>query len=365
MRILVLLHDSFGGRGGIAKFNRDLLGALCSHPQVAEVVCLPRVIVEDIGKLPAKLDFRVAASKGKAAFLLQELKLLIEPGWYDLVICGHLRLIPLMRLLNLKPKAPMGLILHGVDAWEPYGGPSVLAGVRKLDWFLAVSDYTKRRFLDWTGIAPERGLVVPNAVDLSRFTPGPKSPELLKRYKLEGKRVLMGMARLDERERYKGFDEMIEAMPALLKTHPDLAYMICGDGTDKQRLIDKAASLGLADKVVFTGYVAEAEKVDHYRLADCFLLAGWGEGFGIVLIEAMACAVPSIASNLDASTEAVADGELGIVVNPKDQADLIRGIEAALARPRVVPPGLDRFSDQAFERRIHSMILDPLAARRG
>jgi glycosyltransferase involved in cell wall biosynthesis len=364
MRILVFLHDAFGGQGGIAKFNRDLLGALCSHSAVTEVVALPRVIVEPVGTLPAKLDYRTGASHGKAAFLAHELRVLATPGWFDLVICGHLRLIPLMSLLRIRRPAPLGLILHGVDAWQKIGGEETEAGLQRLNWFLSVSQFTKDRFLEWAPVLPQRGLVIPNAVDLTRFTPGPKSQALLDRYNLNGKRVLMGMARLDERERYKGFDEVMEAMPSLLTHHPDLAYMICGGGTDRARLEQKSRDLGIADKVVFTGYVDEAEKVDHYRLADCFLLAGWGEGFGIVLIEAMACGVPSIASNQDASAEAVANGELGIVVNPRDQSSLIAGIEEALKRPvGVVPPTLDRFGQEAFEQRIHTMILNPLVKR--
>ncbi|MBI3516406.1 MAG: glycosyltransferase family 4 protein [Proteobacteria bacterium] len=361
MRILVLLHDAFGGRGGIAKFNRDLLTALASHPRVADVVALPRVIVEAIGPLPDKLDYRAYAAGGKAAFLAAELAALATPRWFDLVICGHLRLLPLVQLLELRGRAPLGLVLHGVDAWEPYGGAAVRRGLTRLDWFLAVSEVTKQRFLGWSRVAPQRGIVIPNAVDLAHFTPGPKSPALLARYGLAGKRVLMGMARLDNRERYKGFDEVMAALPALLRAHPDLAYMICGDGSDRARLEAKARDLGIADRVVFTGYVDEAEKVDHYRLADCFLLAGWGEGFGIVLIEAMACGVPAIGSRLDASCEAVGNGTLGIVVDPKDPDDLRRGITAALARPRdVVPPGLDTFSYRSFERRVHERILAPL-----
>jgi phosphatidylinositol alpha-1,6-mannosyltransferase len=361
MRILVLLHDAFGGRGGIAKFNRDLLTALASHPQVTEVVALPRVIVEAIGPLPDKLDYRAYAAGGKAAFLAAELAALATPRWFDLVICGHLRLLPLIQLLEIRSRAPLGLVMHGVDAWEPFGGSAVRRGLKRLDWFLSVSEVTKQRFLDWSGVTPDRGIVIPNAVDLAEFTPGPKRPDLLARYGLAGKRVLMGLARLDERERYKGFDEVIDALPTLLQRHPDLAYMICGDGTDRARLEAKARALGLAERVVFTGYVDEAEKVDHYRLADCFLLAGWGEGFGIVLIEAMACGIPSIGSSLDASCEAVGNGDLGIVVDPKSEADLIRGIEAALAQPRgIVPPGLDTFSFRSFEARVHERILGPL-----
>jgi phosphatidyl-myo-inositol dimannoside synthase len=210
-----------------------------------------------------------------------------------------------------------------------------------------------------------KGIVVPNAVDLGQFTPGPKRPDLVARYNLAGKSVLMGMGRLDARERYKGFDEVIEMMAAVRDQRPDLAYLICGDGSDRARLEAKAKQLGIAEAVIFTGYVPEAEKVDHYRLADCFLLAGWGEGFGIVLIEAMGCGIPAIASNLDASSEAVGDGKFGLVVDPRDRQQLFASVEQALARPKAVPQGLETFSDAAFERRIHQRILDPLAVRRG
>ncbi len=361
MRILAFLHDAFGGRGGIAKFNRDLLLALTADPRVREVVCLPRIIAEAVGPLPAKLDYRAAAAGGKAAYLAAMAQAIARPGWYDLVICGHVRLLPLMLAIELKPAAPMGLILHGVDAWDPIGGWATRRALARLDWFLSVSDFTKRRFLAWSGVAAERGLVVPNAVDLAAFTPGPKDPALLARWGLAGRTVLMGLGRLDARERYKGFDEVMEAMPRLLPRHPDLAYLIAGDGSDRPRLEAKARSLGLADRVVFTGYLPEAEKVATYRLADCFLLAGWGEGFGIVLIEAMACGVPAIASPLDASAEAVGDGRFGLVVDPKDPEALAAAIDTALARPRHVPDGLDTFSFDAFQARIRRLIVDRVA----
>ena len=69
MRVLVLIHDAFGGRGGIAKFNRDLLTALASAPGVTEVVALPRYIVEPVGTVPENLQYDEAASHGKLAYL--------------------------------------------------------------------------------------------------------------------------------------------------------------------------------------------------------------------------------------------------------------------------------------------------------
>jgi phosphatidylinositol alpha-1,6-mannosyltransferase len=365
MRILVPLHDAFGGRGGIAKFNRDFLEALCAHPAVSEVVCLPRTIVEDLGVMPDKLDFRTRSAGGKARYMLSLLALLAERRWFDLIVCGHLNLLPLMRPLELRGPTPLGMILHGVDAWAPHGGGQTRRGLTRLDWFLSVSRFTAEKFVGWTGVPSAKGIIVPNSVDLSRFTPGLKPDYLAERYGLKGRTVLMGMARLDAREKYKGFDEVIELLPTLALTRPDIAYMICGDGTDRARLEAKARDLGVADRVIFTGWIDEAEKVDHYRLADCFLLAGWGEGFGIVLIEAMACGVPAIASNLDASSEAVGDGALGLVVNPKDPKDLQKGIEASLRIQRpFVPDNLDQFSKPAFDKRVADLIIDPLLANR-
>jgi phosphatidyl-myo-inositol dimannoside synthase len=82
-----------------------------------------------------------------------------------------------------------------------------------------------------------------------------------------------------------------------------------------------------------------------------------------VLIEAMACGVPSIASNRDASAEAVADGRFGIVVDPLDVGALAHAIEDALSRPNAVPDGLEIFDQPAFERRVHDDILGPMLER--
>ena len=172
----------------------------------------------------------------------------------------------------------------------------------------------------------------------------------------------MTLARLDSRERYhasgiKGIDEILDILPELIAKVPDLVYLVAGDGTDRPRLEAKVKSLDLERHTVFTGHVAEAEKADHYRLADVFVLAGRGEGFGIVLLEAMACGVAAVASKLDGSREAVLNGALGVVVDPTDRTDLQAGILAALQRPAGAPPeGLAHFSYPNFETRLHEIL---------
>jgi glycosyltransferase involved in cell wall biosynthesis len=221
---------------------------------------------------------------------------------------------------------------------------------------VAISAATAAKFRAWAHPAGQKLQTLPNAIHPEWYGPGPKNPELLRRYGLEGRRVLMTLGRLVSVERYKGFDEVLELMPELVRTMPDLAYLIVGDGTDRARLEEKARALGLDGRVVFAGHVVEAEKADHYRLADAYVMASRGEGFGFVLLEAMACGIPVVASRLDGGREAVRDGELGLLVDPANREQLRAAILEALARPKgIVPAGLDHFSFANFEARTHGL----------
>lgn len=362
MRLLTLVTDAFGGRGGIAKFNRDLLASLCSHPATTEVVALPRVMTEPVTRpMPDRLSYHPESAGGKADYARAVVQKLRTGGDFDGVVCGHLNLLPLAALAAAWKRAPLLLVIHGIDAWQPPQGGLMAMLTRKavarIDAFVAVSALTKERFLAWTGLPEERGFVVPNCIDASGFGPGPKRADLLARYGLEGKRVLLTLGRMDPAERYKGFDETMEAVAALTPDHPDLAYLICGDGDDRSRLEQKARDLSIADRVVFAGYIPESEKADHYRLADAFVMPGRGEGFGIVYLEALACGVPVVASSRDASREAVRDGLLGEVVDPDALDSVQRGILNALATEHDgVPDELAYFSFENFRARWHLVV---------
>lgn len=360
MRMLVLATDAFGGRGGIAKFNRDLLTTLCLHPDVDEVVALPRLLPEDPGVLPKGLSYKTGAAGGKATFTRSVLRELATGGEFDGVVCGHLNLLPLAALAARWKQVPLLLVIHGIDAWEaPAGG--IGARLTRLalahtDAFVAVSQVTKDRFLAWADLPEAAGFVVPNCIDASGFGPGPRTPELLERYGLADRTILLTVGRLSAQEQYKGHDEVLEVLPKLATDVPGVAYLIVGDGDDRARLEQKAEALGVADRVVFAGYIPEADKADHYRLADAFVMPGRGEGFGIVYLEALACGVPVVASLLDASREAVRDGMLGHVVDPGDASSVRTGILAALASEREVPDGLAYFSFERFVDRWHGVV---------
>ena len=355
MTLLALVSDAYGSRGGVAAVNRGVFAALAADG--ARIDVLARApLDEPPSPLPPGVRFDERSTGGAGAFL-RALAPVVARGAYDAVFCGHLHLAPLAALAAARARVPFVLMVHGIEAWGPPHWPDTqrpavmaltLAAARRAAAVVAPSAFTLGRFERRARLHPGRGRVVPNPVDLSDFTPGPPRADLVERYGLAGRRVVLTMARLNGAEHYKGHDEVIAALPGL---GDDVTYLVCGGGDDRDRLEAVAQATGVADRVVFAGYVPEGEKADHYRLADAFAMPGRGEGFGIVYLEAMACGVPVVASSADASREAVLDGALGIVVDPADPAAVREGIRSALRTPKGVPDGLDHFSRARFDDR--------------
>jgi asparagine synthase (glutamine-hydrolysing) len=376
LRVFVLLTDGFGGFGGIAKFNRDFLAALCSHERVEEVMALPRVMPHAPEQLPPKLNYVRSSLGGKRRYIrsvignAKKFRAANRPGAQTLIICAHIHLLPAALLARRICGGNLHLIIHGVEAWKPTRNRLANACVRRINGFISVSNVTKRRFMRWSRLRDDQGIVLPNCVDLSAFAPGPKPDVLLDRYQLRGKKVLLTLGRLASEEHYKGFDEVLEILPRLVREIPGLVYLICGDGSDRGRLERKAVTLGFRDRVVFAGRISDAEKADHYHLADVYVMPGSGEGFGIVCLEALACGIPVIGSKADGSREALLFGQLGALVDPRDPDEIISAVlkvlkPAADDRPRTTDDGqrpadkghsVEYFSSVRFERRVHEIV---------
>ncbi len=360
MNILALLTDAFGGYGGIALYNRDVLSALCSHPEVEQVVALPRSISNALESLPGKLHYNIPAAKGAPAYLAAVTKELLKGGKYDLVLCAHINLIPVAWLFAKLLKVPLILQVYGIDAWQPTARSFTNRWVASVDMVISISNYTTDRFLEWSQVSSERCRLLPNAIDLKKYGEDEKSLELMKKYGLAGKAVLMTLGRMSSEEQYKGFDKVLELLPELKKKIPKIVYVIAGDGDDRPNLEEKAQLLEVADSVVFTGMVDEAEKADLYRVADLYVMPSRGEGFGFVFLEAMACGIPVVASLVDGSRDAVRDGRLGIMVDPDDREELLQAIIQGLEQPKGIPVGLEYFSFENFTRRLHAIVDETL-----
>ena len=267
-------------------------------------------------------------------FIMAVFTTLVSRRQPDLIICGHINLLPLARLAAIRSQHRWCCSSMALMPGNRHAARNAARLVSKADLILSISEITRQRFISWSRVTEERVQLLPNAIKLDRYGEGEKNPELLNRYGLEGKCVLMTLGRLAAVQRHKGVDEVIQVMPRLLEEFPEPGLPGAGGGDDIDRLHKKALDHGVDEHVIFTGMVEEAEKADHYRLADAFALTGFGDGFGFVLLEAMACGIPVVASELDGSREAVLDGELGRLVDPSDPDSLVEGIALALRKEK-------------------------------
>jgi glycosyltransferase involved in cell wall biosynthesis len=363
LRILMLATDAHGGTGGIAQYNRDVVAALAADAAVAQVVVLPRAIAEAPAGAPAKALYDTAATGGIAAFARRALAQALCGGRFDLVFCAHVNLSPVAAVASRIARAPLVLAVHGIDVWAPPSRRLAVVASGSADLILSVSELTVERMRAWLPGPRPPVAVVPNAVHLEHFGIGGKAPDLVSRHNLAGRRVIMTLGRMAASERAKGFDEVIELMPRLRAHCPDLVYLCAGDGDDRERLEAKARDMarrsGCTDAVVFTGRIPEERKADYYRLADAYVMASHWEGFGIVLIEALACGVPVVGSTADATQEALLNGDLGPSVDPDDPDALATAILEALDRPRQVPERLSYYAFENFQARLRAA-LQPL-----
>ncbi len=208
--------------------------------------------------------------------------------------------------------------------------------IRDCRFLVTNSPATTREFLDY-GIPRERIVEIIPAVDARVFTPGPRPEYLVRRHGLEGKRVLLTVARLARR---KGHDLVLRAL-GLLGDIPDLRYIIVGGGEDRARLEEIVTREGLGSTVIFAGRVPESELPDYYRLCDLYVMPNREvpevtdslEGFGISFIEAAACGKPAIAGRSGGTDAAVVEGETGYLVDPEDPAELASKIRLLLDSP--------------------------------
>jgi phosphatidylinositol alpha-1,6-mannosyltransferase len=329
--LLALVTDAYGGRGGIAQYNRDFLEALAESALFSSIVVLPR-LAPDSPKPPSAIT-QLAAHSGRVAYSIAALRTSLLRR-IDVVFCGSLLMVPLAAMIAWMKGAKFILQTHGIEVWPR---PSKLqrAGVERADLLLSVSRHTRGAILAWAAIAPERVLVVPNTVR-EMFTPADASKQR-SALGLDGKRVLLTVGRMVATERYKGHDRVMAAIPELVKQGHDIGYLIVGDGDDRPRLEAIAAELGVENRVKFLGAVDPETLLEIYRSADLFVMPSTGEGFGIAFLEAMASGTPALGLDVAGARDALGESELGTAVS---ENDLVSAIGCLLAEARPDPGAL-------------------------
>ena len=199
------------------------------------------------------------------------------------------------------------------------------------------SELVRQRLASF-GVEREKIEVLYPAVDLDKYQPLEVPLKYLESQKLAGRKILLSVGRLIER---KGNDQVLEALPKVIREFPDVLYCIVGIGPYEKELRKEIERLNLVDHVRFMGKVPPEDLVFLYNACQVFVMpsreitgGGHIEGFGIVYLEANACGKPVIGGRSGGVAEAIRDGETGFLVDPCSPAEITEKITYLLSHPR-------------------------------
>ncbi len=217
----------------------------------------------------------------------------------------------------LVGRIPVTITLRGTEvpharSWSRR--PFLKQALKDATRLFAVSSSLKQQAMA-LGVPADKVRVVGNGVDTDKFFPADRAAARQRLGLPERAKVLITVGGLVER---KGFHRVLEVMPGLLGQQPDLHYLIvggpCAEGDWSERLRQQAQDLGLDERVHFLGAMPSEELRGPLSAADVFVLATRNEGWANVLLEAMACGLPVVATDVGGNVEVVSKPELGRIV---------------------------------------------------
>jgi glycosyltransferase involved in cell wall biosynthesis len=184
------------------------------------------------------------------------------------------------------------------------------------------SEFSRSQILKCVGGDPDKVKVVYAGVH-SAYCPHKMDQHFLSSKGLEGKRLLVFVGRLIPR---KNLDFLLDVFIDVSNQRSDAYLVIIGEGELRPALQYKVKQVGLNHKILFTGFVSEMEKIQWLNAADIFVSASSMEGFGLNVVEAMACGKPVIVSNAGSLPEIVEQGKTGFVVPLGDKKGFVNAI---------------------------------------
>lgn len=229
----------------------------------------------------------------------------------------------------LNPHACGAIGDVGVLSSTALGRLRLRATVRRADAFVAISGPIGAELRE-AGVPEARILAVPNGVDVERFRPAAAEERAALRRSLglpEGPLVVYTGRLAPE----KGVDVLAAAWPRVLARLPSARLWMLGDGAERGRLADAARQAGVAGTIALPGPVADVSPF--VRAADAAVLPSRTEGMPVALLEAMACAVPVVATAVGGSAEVLRDGVTGRLVPPERPDALADALVEALEEP--------------------------------
>ena len=203
-----------------------------------------------------------------------------------------------------------------------------------LDRVLINSRAVRDRLREWYGLPDDKGVVIPHGIDTQLFQFDANGRDRL-RAALEipdGVFLFGSVGRLAPE---KGNDRLLPVF-ARVAADPACAHtrlVLAGEGPESAALLALAAELGIADRVLFPGWIADADRVPFISALDCFVVPSRLEGQGLALIQAMACERPCVSTDCGGTADVLTDPEVGWLTPTDDFDSFERAMRTVLALP--------------------------------
>ncbi len=333
-KVLLVTLDFWPKVGGVANYYLNLCRQLDSQ---VSVLTTHNYLNGGTAEQEAEFGFRVFRRKLLVSWLWPHWLLMGRHIWritrqekVEILWAGEI--LPtgtVVYFLSKVLKLPYIVSCHGKDvlqAAKKRRRKKIAQKILKHAKLVTANSYYTKRLVEAIGAESNKIKVVYPGIDARlKIQDSRVKDELVKKYNLEGKKIILSVGRLVAR---KGFDKVIEAMPRVAVEVPEAVYLIAGEGPDEQKLKALAKQ---NKKVLFLGRINEQEKRALLKLCDVFIMPARRlkddvEGFGIVYLEAGLAGKPVIAGNVGGAQEAVIDEQTGLLVNPESADEIVQAV---------------------------------------
>ena len=342
-KILLVTNDLGPRAGGIETFILGLLDQLDGN-QIAIYTASQPDSEEFDKELNAKTGAIVIRDKNSillpTPFVNRRIAAVMKDQGSEIIWFGAAMPLAWMAGLLKRGGAKRVVALtHGHEVWwaklPPFSWIFSHA-TKSIDVLTYLGDFTKDAMSSRVSRTCQQVQIAPG-IPIDHFTPSVKSAKLIEELDLAGHQVLISVGRLVHR---KGQDKLLEALPEIIRQHPDVVLVYVGVGPRQKKLDQLISQHGLKNYVRFVGRVAYKDLPEYFRLGDLFVmpsrsrLAGLEvEGLGIVYLEASACAIPVVAGASGGAPDAVLDGITGVVVDGTSVDAIATSISDLLDHP--------------------------------
>lgn len=262
-------------------------------------------------------------------------------------------------IMGLEWRTHPGVALHSRMNTLWYR-TTIESTIRKADRLIAISDFMRQTFIERMGIPGERISVVYLGVDLGMYYQVKEQERLdavRQKYSLPDRFMLFVGALLAN----KNLERIIRAFHTLKQDSDfrDLGFVIAGgQGWNSSPIYGLVQELELEDDILFTGFIPQEDKLALYNLAQVYAFPSLVEGFGLPVLEAMACGTAVVTSNVTAMPEVA--GDAALLVNPLEQDELTEALRTVLSddklRAELVEKGLKRVHDFTWKKTAQNML---------